>query len=133
LRPIIEALNQWGTTWGAPNAEDDSVDPLVAICMLKSRMLPASAPTTRAVIEVIVGDPPGTKAWVVCERNQVSMCFDPPGFEVDIYVSADAATLYQIWLGHLDVRDAIRMGALTVEGQASLTQHLPEWFESTHQ
>lgn len=128
LRPVIEALNQWGTAWGAPSAEDEGVDPLVAICMLKSRIQPAS-PTTRAVIEVTVGSGPGTKAWVVCERNQVSMCFDPPGFEVDVFVATDASTLYQIWLGHLAVRDAIGTGLLALDGNQSLVREFPRWFE----
>ena len=90
----MEALSAWGTRWGLPDADATQLDPYTAICMLKSSVRVASLPETRLVIEAIVG---GTRAWLVCERHQVSMCVDPPGFDVDLLLETDAPAVYAIW------------------------------------
>jgi DNA-binding HxlR family transcriptional regulator len=129
LRPVVEALNAWGAQWGIPTDQAEDVDPLIAICMLKSRMRGAALPPARVVIEAVVTGEPETRAWLVCENQQVSMCFDHPGFDVDLTVTGDKATLYHVWLQRLSVADAVRCGRVTVDGPTALARAFPQWFE----
>jgi DNA-binding HxlR family transcriptional regulator len=120
LRPVIEALYAWGVRWGAPSTNDENVDPIVAICMLKSRLHGALLPESRIVVEVTAHGSTSGTAWLVCERHAVSMCFDPPGFDVDLRVGASVNTLYRIWLESLPAGEAIALGLLNLEGPADL-------------
>jgi len=130
LRQIVDALGAWGTRWGMPDPNATELDPFTVICMLKSSIRGASLPDSRVVIEVVIAGAQETRAWIVCERQQVSMCVDYPGFEVDIFLRADASTVYRIWRQALRASDAIRQRLLLLDGPADLIRALPGWFES---
>src|SRR5215213_3014453 len=64
LRPVIEAMDAWGTRWAAPAPAPDEVDPLILICMLKSRLRIRELPEERVVLEVVVSGVRAGRAWV---------------------------------------------------------------------
>lgn len=130
LEPIITALNAWGLQWGVPEPALEEVEPLVAICMLKSRVQVDALPHERVVIEAVMNGAPETRGWLVCENRQVSMCFDPPGFDIDLEVRGDPTTLYQVWLQHLTVAEAIRQRRITVVGRPALEAVFARWFDA---
>ena len=131
LRPVLEAMDVWGTRWAAPEPPPEEVDPLIMICMLKSRMRVAELPEERVVLEVqLTGDQEG-RAWVVSERRNVTMCFDPPGFDTDLWVTSDIPTLYDIWRGRSMMADALARGAVEVDGRAALLRCFARWFDGT--
>lgn len=47
---------------------------------------------------------------------------------LDFVVMADLPTLYQVWLGRIDLRAAVRDGEVELLGPAALTRLLPEVF-----
>jgi putative sterol carrier protein len=63
--------------------------------------------------------------WVVVELGVPSVCRTDPGFEVDVTVTADLSALYQVWLGRLPLRQALRAGTVAFEGPAPLTRRMP--------
>ena len=129
LAPVIEAMNVWGTRWAAPDPAPEDLDPLIMICMLKSRMRVAELPEERVVLEVqLTGDQEG-RAWVVSERRNVTMCFDPPGFDTDLWVTSDITTLYAIWRGRSTMAGALARGAVEVLGRADLLRSFAHWFD----
>ncbi|HEY7625818.1 MAG TPA: SCP2 sterol-binding domain-containing protein, partial [Ilumatobacteraceae bacterium] len=50
--------------------------------------------------------------------------FDP-GFEVDVTITSDVGSLYQVWLGRLPLKEALRTDRLSFEGPAALTRRMP--------
>jgi len=85
LQLVIDALNEWGSRWGQPDPNLAELDPQMVICMLKSRMHASALPDERIVIEVVAAGEREARAWLVCERPGVSVCFDHPGFDVDLW------------------------------------------------
>ena len=130
LEPVVNALSKWGLQWGTPNADSEDLDGMVAICMLKSRIHGECLPKQRVVLEVFVPGEPPARGWLVCERNTVSMCFENPGFEVDLNVTGEVDALYQIWLQKLSFSDALRTGRICVEGRRELVRSTPGWFDA---
>ena len=65
--------------------------------------------------------------WLVIERPQVDLCVIEPGFEVDLFVDADLATLSRVWLGEMPIRQAMRDGAVSLKGDRQAVRDFPSW------
>jgi hypothetical protein len=68
----------------------------------------------------------------VLERKGVDLCLKDPGFEVDLAVTADAATIARVWMGAVSFADAMRSGGLRVEGPRDLVRAFPSWLLLSH-
>ena len=130
LSGVIEAMDARGSRWGGSEEAEEcqDLDPLVMICMLKSRVRCAELPDTRVVLEVLaVGEQQAT-AWLVCERQSISVCFEPGDFDTDLWVRADVSTLYNIWKQHTTMTDALACGRVQVDGSLQLIRSFSNWF-----
>lgn len=131
LKIIVDAMDKWGSRWGTPDTDLFEVDPLMAICMLKSRMITAALPEERVVIEVVSIGSGQAHGWLVCERKSVSLCADPPGFEINLWVRGDASTFYAIWLQSISMEKALASGKVTVDGPRKLVKTFLQWFDAS--
>ncbi len=130
LQPVIDAMDRWGTRWARPEPKPFDLDPHIMICMLKSRIHTSALPEQRVVIEVLAKGPKDGRAWLVCEGGSVSMCFDPPGFDVDLWVEAHVRTMYDIWRQQLSMTDALAQRRVEVAGQRGLVRSFARWFDA---
>lgn len=130
LRPVVEILGAWGARWGMTERtpEELDLDPGVILCRLRLRVLRAALPPQRVVVQVDVREPQVGTYWYVLAPAEVSLCFQHPGFDIDLLLTADAATLYDVWLGRTTMGDALRAGALCLDGAPVLTSAFPRWF-----
>ncbi|HEX9183590.1 MAG TPA: hypothetical protein VF876_10055, partial [Burkholderiales bacterium] len=60
-------------------------------------------------------------------RPEVDLCVMEPGFDVDVYVDADLATLSRVWLGDEALAHALRAGTVKVGGDPRLARAFPSW------
>jgi hypothetical protein len=65
--------------------------------------------------------------WLVLERPEVDLCIVEPGFDVDLFVDADLGSLSRVWLGEIPIRQAIRDGAVNLNGDRRLVRDFPSW------
>jgi hypothetical protein len=72
-------------------------------------------PAERTVIQFNFLNP-AKRYWMVLEPADVSVCLQHPGFDVDLEVAVDTATLYRVYLGRAELGAAIRAGRLTLSG-----------------
>jgi hypothetical protein len=98
--------------------------------MLKDRIRVDQLPGSRVVIEVLAHGDRQACAWLVCEKGGVSMCFDPPGFDVDLWLRGDAGILYKVWLQQTTMAAAFQDGAVKADGSADLVRVFPLWFDA---
>jgi hypothetical protein len=85
-------------------------------------------PHERTVVEFeIRGTPRRRRYWLVLDSRDASLCFKPPGFDVDLVVRADARSLYRVYMGRLDYAQALRSGAIELEGPRELVRSFPKW------
>jgi len=129
LDGLITAMNDWGLRWGARDPNPEDLDPVLVICMLKDRIHTSALPDTRVVIEVSAVGKGDATAWLVCEHQGVSMCFDPPGLDIDLWVRGGIQGMYSIWLQHTSMKDSLRNGTLTVHGSTDLVKSFHRWFD----
>ena len=51
-----------------------------------------------------------------------------PGFDLDIVITADLATFFQVWLGRVAYFDALSTGLVQVDAVPALAEAWPTWF-----
>ena len=71
---------------------------------------------------------PAKRYWMVLEPSEVSVCLQHPGFDVDLEVSVDTATLYRVYLGRAELGGAMRPRKLTMSGPRALQRGFGRWF-----
>ena len=84
-------------------------------------------PADRTVIQFDFCDP-AKRYWMVLEPSDVSVCLQHPGFDVDLEVRVDTATLYRVYLGRAELGGAMRAGKLTLNGPRDLQRGFGRWF-----
>ena len=67
--------------------------------------------------------------WLVVESGDTSVCLTDPGYDVDVTITSDLASLYEVWLGRLPVKQALRQGRLEFDGSTALTRRMPSVFQ----
>jgi hypothetical protein len=65
---------------------------------------------------------------MVLEPSDVSVCLQHPGFDVDLQVKVDTATLYRVYLGRVELAGAMRARKLTMSGPQALQRAFGRWF-----
>jgi hypothetical protein len=86
----------------------------------------AGAGNARSVLHVRVPDARRTRFWFVVTTGDVSLCFTDPGFDTDMPLEAPLSTLYQVWLGTVTLRAAVRGGQVTLAGPREVVRRLPD-------
>lgn len=129
LQKLIDAMSDWGLRWGTPDPDPADLDPLLVICLVSYRLRQAQLPQERLVIEVAAIAHKQARAWLVCEKETVSICYDPPGFDIDLWVTGAASALYQICQQHLSMSSAVKCGAVEVGGPTKLARRLVDWLD----
>jgi DNA-binding HxlR family transcriptional regulator len=145
LGVVLDAMNQWGSRWGNiihdPEAEAEEeqrsatdVDPMGAICMLKSRIRIAELPHRRLLMEVVAAGRRGeARAWILCEHGGASLCFTPPSYPVDVYVRGENLAMYRIWRQQLTMAEAVRSRRIEIEGDRDVCRRFVTWFDGLAQ
>jgi hypothetical protein len=87
----------------------------------------AQLPADRTVIKFEFRNP-AKRYWMVLEPSDVSVCLQHPGFDVDLEVRVDTATLYRVYLGRADLVDAMRARKLALSGPGVLQRAFGRWF-----
>jgi DNA-binding HxlR family transcriptional regulator len=127
LEPVVQAIGEWGATWSFTDPRPEELDPDLLIVWMARHVDRERLPLDRTVVKFDFRAPK-RRYWMVLERSEVSVCLQHPGFDVDLEVAVDTATLYRIYLGRVELGGAIRAGLLTMSGARSLQRGFGRWF-----
>jgi DNA-binding HxlR family transcriptional regulator len=128
LHAVIDALLVWGATWAFEEPSPDDLDPLLLLWWMRGGVRAEKLPEQRTVVQFDFSGARSTTYWLVLHPDDVSLCLSHPGFEVDVRVSADLATFFEIWLGRVKIADALYERRVVIDAIPSLTQAFPGWF-----
>jgi DNA-binding HxlR family transcriptional regulator len=127
LEPVVQAIGEWGATWSFTEPRPEELDPDLLIVWMARHVDRELLPPDRTVVKFDFRDPK-RRFWMVLEPSEVSVCLQHPGFDVDLEVGVDTATLYRVYLGRAALGDAIRAGQLTLSGPRPLQRAFGQWF-----
>lgn len=125
LESLVFGLGEWGARWTFGHPEPAELDPQLLVWWMHRRIDTSVLPARRTVLQLRFSDDP-RRFWLVVESGDPSVCLVDPGFGVDVTISSDLVSLYEIWLGRLPLREAARDGRITFEGPTALTRRMPQ-------
>jgi len=127
LRPVLRELGDWAARWAFADPDPRELDPDLVIRWISRHVATDALPGRRVVAQFDVTGPRCRRYWLVLEPTDVSVCLHDPGFEVDVFVAAGTAVLYDVYLGRCSLRGAIRDGLLKVTGSTAMVRAFPRW------
>lgn len=129
LRPIIESLGVWGHPFVRSNFDHQDLDPGLLLWDVRRCIQIDHLPPGRVVVRFEFPDQPQNKRrwWLLKDQDDIDLCPQDPGYDVDMTISADLRTLTRVWMGDLGLTDALRSGDLKLEGSTPLRLGFPDW------
>jgi len=127
LEPVVFALGKWGARWAFDEADPNELDAELLVWWIHQRVDISSFPGKRQVFHLSFRDD-ARQWWIVVESGVPSVCHADPGYDVDVTVSSDVRTLYEVWLGRTPMKDAVASGRLAFLGPPVLTRRMPSVF-----
>jgi DNA-binding HxlR family transcriptional regulator len=130
LLPIIKSLGDWGMRWARSNLTEDDYDVELLMLYLKRSINPENLIGNETVIRfkfTDIKDYPNW--WMVVQGNEVDLCVNDPGKEVDVYFTTTVKTMAGIWMGDTSYKKAIANDELKLVGPKALTKDISSWME----
>jgi hypothetical protein len=124
------AFGVWGQRWVDKKLSLERLDVGLLMWDMRRNINPELMPDRRCTIEFIyAGAPPDQRAWwlVIAPGKGVDLCHVDPGYDVDLYISADLKAMTAIWMGHDTVRKAVEGGQVKLTGDKGLARHMQKW------
>jgi DNA-binding HxlR family transcriptional regulator len=128
LGGVIGALMMWGEQWAFAEPEPDDLDPVLLMWWLRGDVEPAKVPQTRVVVQFDFLMQRKAYFWLVLSSTDVTLCLTDPGYEVDVFVTADLAAFYKVWWGRITFAQAVRDRGVTIAGEKERVREFPDWF-----
>ncbi len=129
LRPVVEMLGAWGVRWIGELGEAD-LDPKLLMWDLHRNVDPQVIPAGRTVVTFSFDDVPPKQRhwWLVLTEDDVDVCDVDPGYDVAVSVTGSLRRMVEVWRGDLGWAEALRTGAVQLQGPERLRRALPGWF-----
>jgi DNA-binding HxlR family transcriptional regulator len=124
LEPVVFGLGAWGARWAFGEPARHELDPETLVWWMHTRVDTSALPGRRQVFHIRFTDE-RRRFWILVEDGTPSVCMTDPGFEVDVTITSDIASLYQVWLGRLALQDALRAGRVSFDGSSTFVHRMP--------
>ena len=129
LEPLIMQIGEWSKEWLQTPITDGKLDPGVLMWDIRNRVEPQKLPPGKIVVQITFDDLREAERhwWLVNEYDEVDLCLEDPGYEVDLYIVTKLRVLTEIWLGDLSLARAINEAKLKVHGRSDVRRCLRAW------
>jgi DNA-binding HxlR family transcriptional regulator len=127
--PIVRLLGEWGHRWYRTTYGKDELDVRVLMWDLRRAVKPDAFPPGRVCVAFEFPLLPESKRrwWLVSDGGDVDLCPTDPGFEADLFVTADLKSLTQVVLGDLSLKSALATGKIELDGARSYRLGFEQW------
>lgn len=130
LEPLVSAFGVWGQRWVDAELSLRHLDVSLLMWDMRRSLVTEPMPPRRTVIQFQYPElsPILRSWWLVVEPDQpVDLCSFDPGFDVDLFVTADLRTMTAIWMGMDSVRSAVANGRVMLTGDRKLAADMQTW------
>jgi hypothetical protein len=125
---VLRALGEWAAAWAFPDPDPSELDAVLLMRWISRDLAQDQLPAQRTVIRINFAAPVRRRFWLVLEPGDVSICHQDPGFDANVVVDTDVATLYRIYSGRSTLPAELRAGTLSLTGPPRLVRAFPRWF-----
>jgi DNA-binding HxlR family transcriptional regulator len=123
---VCQSLGEWGARW--LEIAPENLDPFVALWSMCNALRRERLPDRRVVVRFdFSGRPRRERYWLLIELGDTEICKTYPGFEEDLYVTAEAEAFVKWHAGQLSWAQATRDKLIRVDGPSSLVRAFPTW------
>jgi DNA-binding HxlR family transcriptional regulator len=128
LEPLIEHLAVWGMRWARGQMTDIELDVEFLMWDLQRRLQTERLPDGETVLCFSFDELERFKTWwLVVSANDVDLCSENPGKEVDLYISSTVRDLAIVWRGDVPIKKALREKTIRTHGNTHLARTMPDW------
>ncbi len=128
LEPIIEHLAVWGMRWARGQMTDSELDVEFLMWDLQRRLQTDRLPDGETVLCFTFDELKQFKTWwLVACGEEVDLCTENPGKDVDLYINTRVRDLVEVWSGDLDLKKALRDKLVRTHGNTHLARTMPAW------
>ena len=132
LLPIIRGLGNWGMRWARSNLTEKDYDVGLLMMYLKRSIVAEKFIGKETVLRFHFTDIDGFREWwLVVTGEEVDLCTNDPGKDVDVYFTSTVKTMADIWMGDTTYKKAIRDRSLAIVGDKSLTRNVTAWMSNS--
>jgi len=132
LLPIIKSLGDWGMRWARSNLTEKDYDVELLMVYLKRSIVHEKLIGKETVIRFKFTDiEEYPDWWLVVTADDIDLCVNNPGKDVDVYFTSNVKTMADIWMGDTTYRKAIRAGDLKIVGDRNLTSNITAWMANS--
>jgi DNA-binding HxlR family transcriptional regulator len=132
LHDLLVQMAVWGMRWARSELTDDELDVGFLMWDIRRRILTTHLPSGETVLCFSLTDVPGQKKpmnwWYVINDEEVDLCDEDHGKDVNLYVTVPLRRLIEVWEGDRDLRKAIADDELVLVGDRDLIRSMPDWF-----
>lgn len=119
---VLAALTQWVNRWVMDDPTPAELDPRLLLLWFSRVVDPSSFGEGRFVAEFhMIGPHPG-RSWIVVEEAEVSLCLDDPCLDIDLWIKADTAALYQVFMGRQQLMSAVADDLVDISGPPGMVR-----------
>jgi DNA-binding HxlR family transcriptional regulator len=129
LFDIIMLMGEWGARWLTEDVNPSDLDPDLLLWDMHRRIDLDRLPPERIVVRFDFTGLFTQSNWLILDRQEVSVCYNDPGLEVDLVVTTDTLALHRIWSGHQSFDNALRSGHVQIDGPRDLARQFPTWLK----
>ena len=114
--------------WARGQLSDEELDVEFLMREIQRRLVTESLPDGETVMCFIFEDLRQYKSWwLVIKNDEVDLCTENPGKDVDLYLTSRLRSMIEVWTGSLSVQSALRKKLLKTSGDRRLSKSLPDW------
>lgn len=129
LAPVIESLVVWGMRWARDELRDDEADVAFLMFDIERNIVTSELPDGETVMCFQFTDLDDfSRWWVICDGNDRDLCYQDPGKDVSVYVTARSRDLIAAWMGDVPLSAALADGRITLTGEAPVCRRFRKWF-----
>lgn len=129
LRPLINQLAEWGSTWRLPYLDERDRNVSYLMYSLRGFLLGRSELPARAVLHFEFSNLPRRDHklrnwWLIKREGDIDLCYTDMGFEVDLSIKADLDVLTRVVIGMASLQKARLSGDVVFSDNPQLVNRL---------
>ena len=130
LSAVIKMIGVWGRRWVHTKFTEDELDVGLLMWDIRRGINVDHFSKQRTVIQFDFSDlqiDESSRWWMIVSNQDVDVCNDDPGYEVDLAIDTDLVTMTKVWMGDINVDHAMSTGELLAYGPFKYVSTMSKW------